>query len=158
MKKTPGALVPLRRRPNSTPEVRDNDSETVATDGHDGDDSVRVDEEDGVDDQGPITGKMYTQQQYWNYVDDYLEYIRTTLFTDIMDRSERQSQMLQCVLILVLVSFTLLITLLGCSMKHCRSTCTITGMAAEDPLKASNSWGGRRSSIAARAGDTWSQA
>jgi hypothetical protein len=109
LKKVPGALVPLHKLPKSTPEARDNDSETVAADGHNGDDdginNTGVDDEDGEDDQGPITGKTYTQQQYWNYVNDYLEYIWTDHFTKVVDHSARQSEILQCVLILVLVSF-----------------------------------------------------
>ncbi|KAI9441533.1 hypothetical protein H4582DRAFT_2073701 [Lactarius indigo] len=32
-----------------------------------------------------ITGKEYTPQQFWNYVDDYLEYIRTELFAGLPD-------------------------------------------------------------------------
>ena len=106
-------LVPLRRRPNSTPnlmEPRDNDSETLATEGHneDGDnnndktnsDDVRADD-DNDEDEGLITGKTYTQQQYWNYVDDYLEYIRTELFADVTDHSARNAKMTQCILIVV---------------------------------------------------------
>ena len=110
-------LVPLRRRPNSTPnltEPRDDDSETLATDGHnneDGDnDNDRTDldddgaNEDNKDNEGPITGKTYTPQQYWNYVDDYLEFIRTELFADITDCSVRNAKMTQYVLAVLLIA------------------------------------------------------
>ncbi|KAF8257017.1 hypothetical protein EI94DRAFT_1819380 [Lactarius quietus] len=36
-----------------------------------------------------ITGKEYMQQQFWNYVDNYLEYIRTVAFADIQDSTAR---------------------------------------------------------------------
>ena len=110
-------LVPLRRRPNSTPclvDPGDDDSETLATSGHheeDGDiDINRTDlgnlgANDDDNDEGPITGKTYTQQQYWNYVDDYLEYIRTELFANITDRSARNAKMMQCVRTAVLHPF-----------------------------------------------------
>ena len=112
-------LVPLRKLPKSTPnitELRDDDSETLAADDRyeDGDndnDGFDLDDdganEDDEDDKGPITGKTYTPQQYWNYVDDYLEYIRTELFADITDRSVRNAKMMQYVLVLAVISHPL---------------------------------------------------
>ena len=143
-------LVPLCRHPNSTPnlvEPGDDDLETLATSGHneeDGDNdnnrtdlgNLRADDDDDDEDdnKGPITGKTYTQQQYWNYVNDYLEYIRTELFADITDRSVRNAKTMQCVLTAVSHPSNQLIMLLDYSTRLYRLTCSITGVAARDPL------------------------
>lgn len=86
----------MRECPGPTFDFRDNDADTLAEDGHDGDDdrtdNVGVHEEEDVDE--PITKKVYTQHQYWNYVDDYLDLIRSD-FAHITDRAERHAQMMQ---------------------------------------------------------------
>ena len=58
---------------------------------------------------------------------------------------------------LLSISFILLIKFLGCSAGCCKSTSTISGTAASNPLRVSKSWGGRRQSNGAHTGDTWHQ-
>ena len=36
-----------------------------------------------------ITGKHYSQHQFWNYVDDYLSFIHTELFQELADPADR---------------------------------------------------------------------
>jgi hypothetical protein len=59
----------------------------------DGNDNSTEPNLEGDDDDSssgtPITGKEYTPLQFWNYVDDYLEYIRTVPFASIQDSAER---------------------------------------------------------------------
>jgi hypothetical protein len=42
------------------------------------------------DDSTAITGKEYTPMQFWNYVDDYLDYIYTVPFAEIPDSATRE--------------------------------------------------------------------
>ena len=64
--------------------------DTLVEDGHNGDDNrtdnIGVHEEEDMGEL--ITKKVYTQHQYWNYVDDYLNLIRLD-FAHIMDHAER---------------------------------------------------------------------
>ncbi|KAI9434380.1 hypothetical protein H4582DRAFT_2081112 [Lactarius indigo] len=103
LKKPAGALCELHER-NPTDNFtgvagpRDDASDTPTGDnGHNADNYNRnnEDSEDNPDPMTPITRKQYTHQQFWNYIDDYLEYIRTELFADITDRSVRSSRIMQ---------------------------------------------------------------
>ncbi|KAH9028852.1 hypothetical protein EDB85DRAFT_2147632 [Lactarius pseudohatsudake] len=104
LKKPVGALCELRKRnptdnltgvagpgddTSDTPSQADNDGRNVDNSGWNNEDS-----EDDPDPSGPITKKQYTHQQFWNYVDDYLEFIRMDLFRDIADRTERNSNII----------------------------------------------------------------
>ncbi|KAH9079602.1 hypothetical protein EDB83DRAFT_2514103 [Lactarius deliciosus] len=94
LKKPAGALCPLH-------ECVLSDDLAVAGPGDDTPDTptsidnYNVNNGNVEDHSRPITGKTYTQQQFWNYVDDYLEYIRTELFKDIPDRSTRNSKIIE---------------------------------------------------------------
>ena len=83
------------RCPNPAFNFKDNDLETLAEDGHDESDNrtdnIGADKED-MDE--PITKKEYTSLQYWNYVDDYLDLIRSDA-ANVTDRAERRSQIMQ---------------------------------------------------------------
>ena len=47
----------------------------------------------GNNDNGiAITGKRYTPNQFWNYVDDYLNFIHTELFKDYMDPATKRNK------------------------------------------------------------------
>jgi len=96
LKKPAVALIPLRRRPNPSfnsdnPNSRatTNGNLSTPTDGDDNMDNYSECGDDGHhnDDDGStaITGKEYTQLQFWNYVDDYLNLIHTELFQDVTD-------------------------------------------------------------------------
>ncbi|KAH9175920.1 hypothetical protein EDB89DRAFT_2131094 [Lactarius sanguifluus] len=93
LKKPAGALCQLRERDPTDDHLAVTGPGDDTPDTPTGIDNYNVDKD--VEDDGPITGKQYTQQQFWNYVDDYLEYIRTDLFKDIPDRPTRNSKIMQ---------------------------------------------------------------
>jgi hypothetical protein len=49
-------------------------------------------DEDDCDDRTAITRKEYTLQQFWNYIDDYLEHVRTVPLVDIPDSTTRERE------------------------------------------------------------------
>lgn len=49
-------------------------------------------DENDHDDCTSITGKEYTPQQFWNYVDDYLEHVRTVPLVDVPDPTTRERE------------------------------------------------------------------
>ncbi|KAI9439260.1 hypothetical protein H4582DRAFT_2075924 [Lactarius indigo] len=92
-KKPTGAHRSLKMRPDHSPNLvglKRNELEALgartdegqSADNGDYDDGNEADDNDGG---VAITGKEYTPQQFWNYVDDYLEYIRTDLFAGLPD-------------------------------------------------------------------------
>ncbi|KAH9032840.1 hypothetical protein EDB84DRAFT_1561854 [Lactarius hengduanensis] len=104
LKKPVGALCELRKcnptdnltgvagpgdDTSDTPAQADDDGRNV-----DNSDWNNENSEDDPDPSGPITKKQYTHQQFWNYVDDYLEFIWMDLFHDITDRTERNSNII----------------------------------------------------------------
>ncbi|KAH9165168.1 hypothetical protein EDB89DRAFT_2077155 [Lactarius sanguifluus] len=93
LKKPAGALCQLREHDPTDDHLAVTGLGDDTPDTPTGIDNYNVDKD--VEDDGPITGKQYTQQQFWNYVDDYLEYIRTDLFKDIPDRPMRNSKIMQ---------------------------------------------------------------
>ncbi|KAF8259983.1 hypothetical protein EI94DRAFT_1706654 [Lactarius quietus] len=92
LKKPAVALIPLRQHPSanfnaddpnsramtSTPACGDENADSFSECGNDG-------HPDDDDDSTAITGKDYTQLQFWNYVDNYLNLIHTNLFQDVAD-------------------------------------------------------------------------
>ncbi|KAN0125419.1 hypothetical protein V8E53_015506, partial [Lactarius tabidus] len=105
LKKPAGALRPLRKRPNHTCNLvglKSNELDTLSAsmseslgapasgDGNDNSTEPNLEGDDDDSSSGtPITGKEYTLLQFWNYVNDYLEYIRTVPFASIQDSAER---------------------------------------------------------------------
>ncbi|KAH9008939.1 hypothetical protein EDB83DRAFT_2531441 [Lactarius deliciosus] len=91
-KKPAGARRLLKMRPKHSPDLvglRRSDLEALgarmsggqsASDNND--DEIEADDDNEVIE---ITKKEYTTQQFWNYVDDYLAYIRTDLFKELSD-------------------------------------------------------------------------
>jgi hypothetical protein len=51
-------------------------------------------DDNNQDDNSAITGKHYTQHQFWNYVDDYLNFIHTRLFQNLTDPDARRSKVI----------------------------------------------------------------
>ena len=94
LKKPAAACIPLCQCPSTleTPSSRSTTNNTsTPTHGNQNADSLSDQGDDGHydgdddDSSTPITGKEYSQHQFWNYVDDYMEFIQTTLFKDMMD-------------------------------------------------------------------------
>ncbi|KAF8268662.1 hypothetical protein EI94DRAFT_1700075 [Lactarius quietus] len=100
-KKPSGLLIPLCQRPNtsnldnsslsttngghSTPTHGDHNADDDSNCGNAGHNNNNDDDDDGT----AITGKHYTQDQFWNYVDDYLVLIHTELFPSVTDPLSR---------------------------------------------------------------------
>jgi hypothetical protein len=106
LKRLSRALVPLCHRPStnfnsdnagsstanegrSTPTCGHN-ADNLSECGDDGHNNNDGDDEDGT----PITGKQYTQHQFWNYVDDYLTFIHTELFQKVTDTAARRGKII----------------------------------------------------------------
>ncbi|KAF8263308.1 hypothetical protein EI94DRAFT_1807452 [Lactarius quietus] len=101
LKKPVAALIPLCQRPNanfnaddpnsramtSTPACGDENADSYSECGDDG-------HPDDDDDSTAITGKDYTQLQFWNYIDDYLNLIHTDLFQDVADPVIRRGKVI----------------------------------------------------------------
>jgi hypothetical protein len=116
------ALSPAMDEDQSAPVAGDNNSnhgENV----NNGDDSIA------------ITGKEYTPLQFWNYIDDYLEYVHSVPYKDIRDSAARKHK-------IDWYGFTIsihfigdcLIVSSGSSRWHCKLTCAITGVVPSYPL------------------------
>ncbi|KAF8266579.1 hypothetical protein EI94DRAFT_1802961 [Lactarius quietus] len=102
LKKPAGALIPLCKCPKNTRNLvglKSNELDALSASmsvsegasGDEDDDGIENDLEGGSDNDTniAITGKEYTPLQFWNYVDDYLEYIHTVLFAGIQDPAAR---------------------------------------------------------------------
>lgn len=127
LKKPSRALIPLHRRPNTNA-----NSDNTTTRGHDSPTCGDYDAENGSecgddghndedDDCTPITGKDYTQHQFWNYVDDYLNLIHTKLFQDMLDTAARHSKIIWYYSLLLSCYFAhTLIASQGSSTRDCK--------------------------------------
>jgi hypothetical protein len=115
LKKPAAARIPLRQRPSAleTPSSRATTNNTstptrgnrnantgTPTRGNRNADSCSDHGDDGHyddndnDSNTPITGKEYSQHQFWNYVDDYMDFIQTTLFKDTTDAVAHRGKVL----------------------------------------------------------------
>ncbi len=84
LKKPAGALVPMCRHDDilstqiSDIQASDVNGDNANDNGSDDGNYYEVEDEECT----PVTGKSYNVYQFWNYVDDYMQYIRTDFFED----------------------------------------------------------------------------
>lgn len=130
LKKPSGALLSLL--PRDTNLNSDNTRTGGCSTSDDNADNVSECGDDGHnnnnnDESIPITGKCYASHQFWNYVDDYLSLVHTESFQHIPDPVARRTKIVWYALSLYFAHT--LIASQGSSMRHCKSTCSITRVA-----------------------------